>query len=470
LSVTLKELQEDIAAALQEECGEKAALCYQCVKCSAGCPLAEEMDYTPSQILRAIQLGKADLVLNSKTIWICAACETCSTRCPQGIDIAKLMDTLKATAQRLGIRSKVPEVPIFCQASMRSINRFGRLYELGLILETNVRSGQPMKDAHLGHRLFRAGKLKLLPQRARYPKQVKPRREITPSTVAYYPGCSLHSSATEFDLSTRKVAEKLGLSLDEPEGWVCCGTTVARWTDPTKALSLPMQNLALMERLGHTKVTVPCAECFSRLRAADHEAKEDSPARAAVAKEIGYEYQGRVEIQHLVDTFLDIGLDTIAARVVKPLHGLKAVCYYGCLLTRPPEVARNEHPEYPMNMDRLMRALGVETLDWSYKTECCGASLAVTQTGRALKLMQRILQNAKEVGAEAIIVACPLCQLNLDSRQEDIAQETGINYNMPLFYFTQLMGLALGLAEKDIALKKLLVDPNPLLRSKGLLP
>ena len=468
MAKTLEQLREDTAAAIQEECGEKALLCYQCVKCSAGCPLAAEMDYTPSQIMRAIQLGRVDLVLNSKTIWVCASCETCSTRCPQDIDIAKIMDTLKVLAQRLGIPAKEPKVPIFCKASMGSVDRFGRIYELGMTLETNLRSGQPFNDAALGRKLIMKGKMKLLPSVARYPKSVKA-KPIPKNTIAYYPGCSLHSVAVEFDLSTRKVAEALGLKLDEPEGWVCCGTTTAKWTDPQKALTLSLKNLVLMEKMGHTKVTVPCAECFSRLRAADHDVKTDGQARATAARELGYDYQGRVEVQHVVDTFLDLGTDLIRSKVTKPLSGLKVVCYYGCLLTRPPDIARADDAEYPMNMDYLMRALGAQTLDWSYKTDCCGASLSVTQTDKALKLMQRILQNAQEVGAEAIVVACPLCQLNLDSRQEDIAGKMGLNYNLPVFYITQFMGLAFGLGEKEIALKKLLVDPMPLLKRKGLI-
>ena len=464
---TLEKLREDTAAAIQGECGEKALLCYQCVKCSAGCPLASEMDYTPNQIMRAIQLGKADLVLNSKTIWVCAACETCSTRCPQDIDIAKIMDTLKVLAQRLGIPAKEPKVPIFCKATMGNLKRFGRVYELGMTLETNLRSGQPFNDAALGLKLFKKGKMKLLPSIARSPKTVKA-KPIPKNTIAYYPGCSLHAVAVEFDLSTRKVAEALGLALQEPEGWVCCGTTVARWTDPDQATTMSLKNLVLMEKMGHSKVTVPCAECFSRLRAADHDVKADAVVRAMAARELGYDYQGKVEVEHVVDTFLDMGTDVIRSKVTKPLSGLKVVCYYGCLLTRPPEIARAAEAEYPMNMDYLVRALGAQSLDWSYKTDCCGASLAVTQTEKAVRLMQRILQNAVEVGAEAIVVACPLCQLNLDSRQEEIASKMGISYNMPVFYITQLMGLAFGFGEKEIALKKLLVDPRPLLRRKGL--
>lgn len=468
MSKTLEQLREDTVAAIQEECGEKAQLCYQCVKCSSGCPLSVEMDYTPNQIMRAIQLGKIDLVLNSKTIWVCASCETCTTRCPQEIDIAKIMDTMKVLAQKLDIPAKEPKVPIFCEVSMKSMMRHGRMHELGVTLGTNIKSGQLMNDAALGQKLFLKGKLKLLPSKAKYPKNVKV-KQVPDNTIAYYPGCSLHSTASEFDLSTRKAAEVLGLKLDEPEGWICCGTSTARWTDPQEALNMSLKNLVLMEKMGHTRVTVPCAECFSRLRTAEHDVKTDEKARASAARDLGYDYQGKVEVEHIVDTFLSLGPAAIKSKVTKPLSGLKTVCYYGCLLTRPPEIARPDNAEYPMNMDYLVRALGAQTLDWSFKTDCCGASLAVTQTDKALMLMQRILQNAQEVGAEAIVVACPLCQLNLDSRQNDIAKKLGKAYNLPVFYVTQLMGLAFGLGEKDIALKKLLVDPFPLLRQKGLL-
>ncbi len=468
MSTTLDKMKQDTAAAIQEECGEKALLCYQCVKCSSGCPLATEMDYTPNQIMRAIQLGKADLVLNSKTIWVCASCETCTTRCPQNIDIAKIMDTLKVIAQRLDIPAKEPKVPIFCKVATKSMERHGRLYELGLTLGVNIKSGEPFNDAALGQKLLKKGKLKLLPSKGKYNKNIKA-KEIPGNTVAYYPGCSLHSTASEFDLSTRKVAQVLGLGLDEPEGWTCCGTSATKWIDPDKSVTMSLENLVMIEKMGHTKVTVPCAECFSRLRAAEHEVKADDRVRAMAARALDYDYQGKVEIQHLVDTFLDMGTDLIKSKVTKPLTGLKLACYYGCLLTRPPEIARSQDAEYPMNMDYVVRSLGAQTLDWSYKTDCCGANLAITQTDKAVGLMQRILQNAREVGADGIVVACPLCQLNLDSRQEDIAAKTGTRYDLPIFYVTQLMGLAFGLGEKDLALKKLLVDPIPLLKQKGLI-
>jgi heterodisulfide reductase subunit B len=168
-------------------------------------------------------------------------------------------------------------------------------------------------------------------------------------------------------------------------------------------------------------------------------------------------------VQHLLDTLVDrVGLDAIAARVERPLAGLKVACYYGCLVTRPAQLTGDEHPEYPMQMDNLMRALGAEPVDWSCKTECCGAALGITQTPIAHKLTARLLQNAHECGADLIAAVCPLCHVNLDARQAQI----GLDFAMPILYFTQLMGVAFGLDEAQTALNKNLVDPRPLLRSR----
>jgi heterodisulfide reductase subunit B len=164
-----------------------------------------------------------------------------------------------------------------------------------------------------------------------------------------------------------------------------------------------------------------------------------------------------------------IGVDTLAKQTKRPLSGLKLVCYYGCLLTRPPEITGADNPEYPMSMDRLLRALGAETLDWSYKTDCCGGSLSIIDTDKCLDLIQRILDNARAVGADAIAVACPMCHANLDSRQAGLAKREGRAYDMPVLYFTQLMALALGLGPKGAAVDGHLVDVRPLLRARGLL-
>jgi heterodisulfide reductase subunit B len=467
-----------LAQVIQERCGENVYLCYQCKKCTAGCPVVEFMDLAPNQLLRAIQLGQNERVLKSRTIWICANCQTCVTRCPHGIDLPRAMDVIKQLSAELGIKPPIASISIFNQAALRGIRMFGRMYELGLLGELKTRTlftgvdfSQLFKDVRMGVQMFFDGKIKILPERGRIPKDLKkvlPR--ATPGAVAYYPGCSLHSTAKEYDLSTRAVCEKIGLRLEEPEGWTCCGTTPAHAVSHKLATVLPMENLAYIERLGYDEVAVPCAACYSRFKFALHDMERYPELREEVTRELGYTYQGKVKVNHIVETMVErIGTGVIADRVVKPLAGLKVVCYYGCLLTRPKTITGAEHHEYPMEMDHIMAALGAEVLDWNYKTDCCGNNLTLTEASVALKMTQRILHDAKAVGAEAVVAACPLCQVNLDARQQQIAADFQEELGLPVFYYTQLMGLALGLEPKALHLDTLFVDPKPLLKAKGLL-
>jgi len=468
-----------LAEIIEERCGENVYLCYQCKKCTVGCPVVEFMDLAPNQLLRAVQLGQNERVLKSRTIWICANCQTCVTRCPHGIDLPRTMDVIKQLSTEVGIKPPVASIPIFNQAALRGIQLFGRMYELGMLGELKMRTllkgdvdfGQLAKDVRMGLQLFLSGKLKVLPERGRIPrklKQVQPK--ATPGAVAYYPGCSLHSTAREYDASTRAVAEKLGLKLEEPEGWTCCGTTPAHAVSHKLATVLPMGNLAYIERLGYDEVAVPCAACYSRFKFALYDMERYPELRQDVSEELGYEYQGKVRVNHIVETMVErVGTEQIASRVVRPLTGLKVVCYYGCLLTRPKAVTGAEHHEYPMQMDRMMTALGAEVLDWNYKTDCCGNNLTLTETDVALELTYRILHDAKAVGAEAVVVACPLCQVNLDARQQQIAEDFQEDLGLPALYYTQLMGLALGVEPKLLHLDSLFVDPKPLLEEKGLL-
>jgi len=467
-------LQTDLAQYIQEECGENVYLCYQCRKCTAGCPVAEHFDLAPNQILRAAQFGQKELILRSKTIWLCAACEACATRCPQGVDITRIMDVFKIMAQREGVKPKVRPVPIFYQAGLRNIRLFGRMYELGLMGELYLRrllAGELdlrqffLRDLPLALKMVAKGKLKLLPARpsGRGPSD-QPARGI-----AYYPGCSLHSTAIEYDLSTRAVADRVGLDLAEPEGWTCCGTTPAHSTDHLLATILPLKNLGLIEDAGYSRVTMPCPSCFIRHRTALHDVREDAGLREQVAARMGRMPGEGIEVEHLLTTITErVGYDAVAKAVVRPLTGLKVVCYYGCVITRPPRITGAENYEYPTNMDRLVEALGAESLDWSYKTECCGVSLSLTELPIALGMSRKILRNAKEVGAEAIVVACPLCHANLDMRQEQIGEQFGEDYRIPILYFTQLMGLAFGIELRKLGLDKHLVSTFPLLQAKGL--
>ena len=469
--------QIPFAREISEICGENVYLCYQCQKCASGCPVADYFDLSPNQIMRAIQLDERELALTSKTIWLCAACETCATRCPQDIDITRVMDVLKIMAQQQGISPGVPSVPIFYSAALHNLRMFGRLCEAGLMGELYLRlllKGQldlgqlVSRDVPVGMKMFRDGKLKVLPHFAGR-KKSPPAKKVrsTERRIAYFPGCSLSGTSVEYGLSFKAVAEKVGLAVDEPAGWTCCGTTPAHSTDHYLSTLLPLKNLALMEDLGHSSVTAPCPSCFLRMRMAVHDISKDVELRKRVKAQIGYEPSEGLHVEHVLNTFTDrVGLEAIGSKVTRPLRELKVACYYGCVITRPPKVTGFGDYEYPTNMDRLVRQLGTEPLDWSYKTRCCGASLGFTNLEIVLELGRKILANAKAVGAEAVVVACPLCQVNLDSRQ---AQMDG-KFELPILYFTQLMGLAFGLEPKSLGLDKHFIDPMPILREKAIIP
>jgi heterodisulfide reductase subunit B len=462
-----------LAQIIQDEIGQNAFLCYQCVKCTSGCPLSDHFDLTPNQVMRALQLDD-ESVLESKTIWLCASCQTCTTRCPQGLDIAGIMDTLRIEAKRRDLPPAIPEVDTFSKLFLVDIKLTGgRLYEIGLMggmyLATMRKllqnPEQLRKDMGMGLEMMKRGKLKLVPGITRSSRKVKP-VEVADGTVAYFPGCSLHSTAAEYDRTTRAAAKVLDLKLVEPPGWVCCGSTPAHSTDHTLATVLPMRTLATVEQMGLDTVTAPCSACFARMKTAAHTVADDRDMASQVEAEIGYTYRGTVTVQHLLDTLVDrAGLEKIEARVKKPLKGLRVACYYGCLVTRPPKITQAEHAEYPMKMDYLMRAMGAETVEWSYKTDCCGGALTLTRTPLALEMTSKILQDAHDCGADVVVTVCPLCHMNLDARQSQIT----LDFQMPTLYATQLMTLAFGLGSRTSALDKNLVDPRPVLREKGLL-
>ncbi|MDP2939905.1 MAG: CoB--CoM heterodisulfide reductase iron-sulfur subunit B family protein [Candidatus Omnitrophota bacterium] len=286
---------------------------------------------------------------------------------------------------------------------------------------------------------------------------------------AYFPGCSLHSTAKEYDLSTKEVAKALGIELVEIPDWVCCGATPAHITMHLLSLALPVKNLILAKKMDSYEVVTCCAACFSRLKIANKFMQEDPVHREKVEKIVGQQYRGEVSVRHFLDVLVNIfGLKNIGERVTKKINGLKVACYYGCLLTRPPEVTGLDDLEDPHLIDDLMKTIGVEPVEWPYKTECCGASFSLTKTDIVLKLSCDILQMAHDEGAQAIVVACPLCQSNLDLRQTMINKKYKKSFNMPIFYFTQLLGLALGIEPNKLGFNKHIVNPMPLLREKEL--
>lgn len=285
-------------------------------------------------------------------------------------------------------------------------------------------------------------------------------------TYAFFPGCSMEGTAHDYQKSTVAVAKALGLDLPEIPGWICCGSTSAHQTDALLAIALPAKSLAAAEG---KPVAVGCAACYSRLKAANHEIASNPETRKTVATVVGKDYDGKTEILHLLEVMArDIGMRKIADAVKKPLAGLKLVTYYGCLLSRPPEVTRFDDPENPTLMDQVLAAAGATILEWPHKTECCGAGYSITDVTIVKKLTREILAMAKAAGADCIATACPLCQMNLDLRQKDTEKDCGEHFNLPVFYFTQLLGLAFGLTRKELGLKSLVVSPDRVLASHGI--
>lgn len=281
--------------------------------------------------------------------------------------------------------------------------------------------------------------------------------------VSYYPGCSLHGMAVEYDESIRAVCDTLDVSLAELSDWNCCGASSAHFVDDQLAIELPARNMVIAEREGRD-LLVPCSACFQRLKHADKELKETPRGHN------GRSYEGRTPIYHVNDFFVRPELlPRVKQRVTHPLLGLAGVAYYGCLSQRPPKITDAESPENPTSMDELMEAIGMEVRPWSYKTDCCGASLSLTRTDVVRTLSGKLLEAAREAGAECMVTDCPLCQSNLDSRQAEIEVDRGQSFDLPIFYVTELMALAFGETESTRWWRKHFVDPTPLLSRKGLL-
>jgi heterodisulfide reductase subunit B len=280
--------------------------------------------------------------------------------------------------------------------------------------------------------------------------------------ISYYPGCSLHGTAREYDESLRGVSEILGLQLHELEDWTCCGASSAHCTDEELAIDLAARNLAIAEK-SDRELLVPCVACYSRFKMAEKEFEQH-------AEKIRFSYRGKVPIRYALDYFCEAPiLEEIKKKVTKPLSGLKVVCYYGCLTVRPPKVTGIREYENPQHMDHLMELLGAQPIPWSYKTDCCGASLVMTRTDIVRKLIGKLVSMAKEAEAEALVTGCPMCHANLDTRQDGIEKEAGGNHPLPVFYFTELIGLALGHRDAKKWFNRHITDPMKVLSAKGLI-
>ena len=278
----------------------------------------------------------------------------------------------------------------------------------------------------------------------------------------YFPGCSLHSTGIEYNESFKAVASLLDIELEEVKDWVCCGSTPAHVVSHLLSIALPIHNLALYEEAGYSEIAVPCAACYARFKKAIHETGKDPALAADVEYAIGRKFEGKVKPLHPLETFME-NLEQLQEKATETVPNIKVACYYGCLLVRPPEVMGFDDCEYPMSMDNILRGIGYETVDWSSKTDCCGAALSLSETDIVLDLTQDIYEEAKGVGADAIAVACSMCHINLDTRQGEVDAKFGSKHDIPILYFTQLLGLAMGIKPVELGLHRHFIDPMPLL-------
>ena len=286
-------------------------------------------------------------------------------------------------------------------------------------------------------------------------------------TLGYYPGCSGLGTSIEYEASTRAICAALDITLKEIPDWTCCGSTPAHTVDHALSTALAARNFAQAETAGIEDVVTPCPSCLKNLKNALRNL-EDPLFRARVEALTERPLQTRHTVRSVLQVIVeDLGLDAVKDKVKRPLKGMKVVPYYGCLMTRPGADMQFDDPENPTAMDKLLESLGAEVLPFPLKTDCCGASYGIPRKDVIVKLSGRILSLAKELGADAVVAACPLCQMNLDLRQGQVNRAMGTSYNIPVPYFTQLMGVALNIADAEIGFGQLNVDPRPVL-SKAL--
>ena len=286
--------------------------------------------------------------------------------------------------------------------------------------------------------------------------------------IGYYPGCSLESTSREYDISLRAMCSMMDITLVEVSDWICCGTSPTHAASQELSHMLPYKNIQKAETHGIKELLIPCPSCLYSISHTEEACAKDALVRQRLADVTGYTHEGGLKIYHLLDFLRDrITLGGLQTMVKKPLAGVKIASYYGCLTRFFPAAA--DDLEQPSLMEQIIEALGGQTVEWTHKVECCGAGLSITRPDITQRLLGEILESAARASADCIAVVCPLCQSNLDIRQKGLTNSSGAPYAMPVIYLTQLVGIALGAPSTALGMEKLMVDAEPLLRTKGLL-
>lgn len=289
--------------------------------------------------------------------------------------------------------------------------------------------------------------------------------------LAYYPGCSLHASSQLYDVQCKMVFGNLGIELKEINDWNCCGATAAAKTDDFLAIALPARNLGIADATGLPEIMIPCSSCYSRTLVSQQRLSCDPELKNAINAELGQKVEGRIKVSNILEVLrTKVSSGELAGKAVKKLEGLKAACYYGCLLTRfPCDVPVSDDVENPQGMEIVCKGLGVETIDWSYKTDCCGASGSVNDAEESQLLMSRIMKDAAARGANCYVATCPLCQFNLDAYQDEVGRKFGIKERLPVYFITELIGLAMGFDPIAMQVDRHLTDAMGLLKELKLI-
>lgn len=271
--------------------------------------------------------------------------------------------------------------------------------------------------------------------------------------LGLYPGCSLTGSSREYNESVVAVANAAGLTLEEIQDWNCCGASAAHNLNHDLALALPARILAQAEKQNLTEILTPCAACYNRLAMTRHELLADAALRQRMSDVLEMPITASAKIVNVIEMMQRITQDDFASKMKQPF-AYKVACYYGCLLVRPHKILGFDRCEDPQTMDEIMKKIGATPIDWPFKMECCGAGLSVSRTETVVRLASLIVEDAFDRGAQAIIVGCPMCHVNLDMRRPLIEKHLGKKIDIPVLYLSQAVGLALGIDPKTLGLHR----------------
>lgn len=270
--------------------------------------------------------------------------------------------------------------------------------------------------------------------------------------LAYYPGCSLYQSAKLYNHQTKLIFARLGLNLLEIDDWSCCGATSAGKINDFMAVALPARNLGIAENTGLPELVIPCAACYSRTLVAQKQLQDFPLLKNEINQELSLKIKDNIRVSSTIDVLeREIGGGRLADIDLKKLEGFRPACYYGCMHTRfPYDVPVADNVENPQAMEEVLKAIGIEAVDWNHKTLCCGASSVIYNTECALDLMAKIMRDALARDANCLVVTCPMCQMNMESQQEKYCEKHGINKRLPVYFITELIGMAFGFSKEDL--------------------